>query len=231
MTKPKKFYAVRKGKHPGIYQTWDETKQQVDGFSGAEYKSFLTHQEASDYLKATSIKKAGKVTKKDTANDLGKTSPEIIVFTDGGSRNHGNVAGGHVRKDDKAAWAYLIDYHGKQHSDSAGEFGVTNNKMEITALLKALQWMSENHLNEKNIGIVSDSRYVLNAIQKGWLQGWKRRGWKRSAGPLKNSELWQALDHQLQQFPRIQFAWTKGHASNKGNIFVDELLNKTMDNM
>ncbi|WP_395319352.1 ribonuclease H family protein [Fructilactobacillus frigidiflavus] len=223
MAKTNKFYAVRVGKKPGIYTSWDATKKQVAGYPNAKYKSFLTEAEAQQFMQ---IKGEPSVKQKTP-----KVKTDIVVFTDGGSRNHGNVAGGHVKATDPAAWAYLIDYQGKQHSDSAGEFGVTNNKMEITALVQALKWLADNGLNDKKIGVIADSRYVLNAIQKGWIKGWKKRGWKRSAGELKNAELWQQLDQLLDKFPQIQYAWTKGHATNKGNVFVDELLNQTMDQM
>lgn len=223
MAKANKFYAVRVGKQPGIYHTWDAAKAQVAGYSGAKYKSFATEAEAQQFMQLNDTIP--------TQPTTSKTRPEIVVFTDGGSRNHGNVAGGHVKATDPAAWAYLIDYYGKQHSASAGEYGVTNNKMEITALVQALQWLAANELNEKRIGIIADSRYVLNAIQKGWIKGWKKRGWKRSTGELKNAELWQQLDQLLEKFPKIQYAWTKGHATNQGNVFVDELLNQTMDKM
>ncbi|WP_429970420.1 ribonuclease H family protein [Fructilactobacillus sp. Tb1] len=230
MANSKKFYAVRVGKKPGIYTTWNDTKAQVDGYPNARYKSFPTKAAAEQFMQGKDS--AVKTKSHAVAAPKGPTEkPDIIVFTDGGSRNHGNVAGGHVKSTDPAAWAYLIDFHGKQHSDSAGEMGVTNNKMEITALVEALKWLDENNFNNYNIGVVADSRYVLNAIQKGWIQGWKRRGWKRSAGELKNAELWAQLDQLLAKFPKIQYAWTKGHATNKGNVFVDELLNQTMDNM
>jgi Ribonuclease HI len=63
------------------------------------------------------------------------------------------------------------------------------------------------------------------------LAGWKRRGWKRSAGPLANAELWADVDRLLGAFPHLSFNWTKGHATNQGNVFVDHLLNQTMDAM
>ncbi|KID41967.1 ribonuclease H family protein [Fructilactobacillus fructivorans] len=224
MGKTKKYYAVRRGRHPGIYPTWDLAKAQIDGYSGAQYKSFQTKREASAYL----YNEQAPITETEGSHTQ---RPEIIVFTDGGSRNHGNVAGGHVKSNDKAAWAYLIDAPTGQHVDSGGEYGVTNNRMEIMALVRALQWLSEHQLNHAGIGVVSDSRYVLNAITKHWIDGWKKRGWKRSGGELKNKELWQQLDELLHQFSNIQFGWTKGHATNKGNVFVDEKLNQTMDKM
>lgn len=77
-----------------------------------------------------------------------------------------------------------------------------------------------------------DSRYVLNAIQKKWLRGWRRRGWKKADGSkLQNKQLWQQIDANLREFPRIQYFWTKGHADDKGNVYVDHLLNKRMDKM
>ena len=77
-----------------------------------------------------------------------------------------------------------------------------------------------------------DSQYVLDAIQKGWLAGWRRRGWNKSDGSkLHNKQLWQAVDANLRDFPIIRYYWTKGHAGDEGNVFVDHLLNQTMDQM
>lgn len=160
------------------------------------------------------------------------TPATITVYTDGGSRNTGNVAGGHVRAGDKAAWAYRIELPADQvMTDSAGEWGASNNRMEIMAFLRALQALQQRGVNDQSIQFVLDSRYVLNAITQGWLAGWKRRGWKRSAGPLANAELWADVDRLLGAFPHLSFNWTKGHATNQGNVFVDHLLNQTMDAM
>ncbi|USS84793.1 ribonuclease H family protein [Fructilactobacillus myrtifloralis] len=225
MTNAKKYYAVKRGRKPGIYSTWATAKAQVEGFSGAQYRGFADQAAAHQYLNDA------EASHPTTAATTSSTRPTIVVFTDGGSRNHGNVAGGHVQASDPAAWAYLIDYAGRQHADSAGEWGVTNNKMEITALVKALQWLRAHDFQHEQVGVVSDSRYVLNAIQKGWLAGWQRRGWKRAAGELKNKELWQQLAALLTEFTHLQLAWTKGHATNQGNVYVDERLNQTMDQM
>ncbi|USS87966.1 ribonuclease H family protein [Fructilactobacillus hinvesii] len=230
MVKSQKYYAVRKGRQPGIYRSWVETKEQVERFPQAQYKSFATQREAERFMHAYAQSNRAQQQPATRPGSLTKR-PQIVVFTDGGSRNHGNVAGGHVKNTDPAAWAYLIDYQGRQHSDSDGEWGVTNNKMEITALVKALQWLCDNQFNQLSIGVVSDSKYVLDAIEKGWLSGWKRRGWRRANGELKNQELWQKLDALLGEFPKLQLAWTKGHATNHGNVFVDERLNQTMDQM
>ena len=236
-----KFYAVKKGKKTGIFTTWDETEKLVKGYSGAQYKSFKTREEAVDYLggevghgtdqkltrkRATKKRPAKKPTKPDSF------SGETIVYTDGGSRNHGKVRGGHVKASDKAAWAFLVQTKDGQFAKSDGEFGATNNRMEIMAFLEALKYLAHNHLQNSRIDVVMDSRYVLDAIQKGWLKGWRNRGWTKSDGSkLQNKELWQAVDQQLREFQLIQYHWTKGHAADAGNVFVDELLNKTMDKM
>lgn len=228
-----KYYAVRKGKKPGIYRTWPETQKQVNGYSGAQYKSFTTEAAAQAFMQAAPSKpshtRQAHTKSASTATTAAQTT--ITVYTDGGSRNTGNVAGGHVRDADKAAWAYRIELPNSVETGSAGEFGATNNRMEIMAFRNALQHLVDLGQSQESILFVLDSQYVLNAVTKGWLAGWKRRGWKRSAGPLVNAELWQDVDRLLPQFADLQYRWTKGHATNQGNVFVDHLLNQTMDQM
>ena len=155
-----------------------------------------------------------------------------MLFRSGGSRNHGNVKGGHVRTDDKAAWAYHISNNGQTYEGTAGEFGATNNRMEIMALIQSIIRLNDLKINQQNAIFVLDSQYVLNAITKNWLNGWKRRGFKKADGSaLANVELWKQLDQLLPTVPKKTFEWTKGHATNVGNNRVDELLNETMDKM
>ncbi|CAM3087014.1 ribonuclease H family protein [Lactiplantibacillus plajomi] len=225
-----KYYAVRKGKQPGIYRTWAETQQQVSGFSQAQYKSFTTEAAAEAFMHATGAPKKTS-TPQPARPALVPSKADITVYTDGGSRNTGNVAGGHVKQVDRAAWAYRIELPDQLVTDSGGEWGATNNRMEIMAFLNALKKLVALEQTNAQILFVLDSQYVLNAVTKGWLAGWKRRGWKRSAGPLVNAELWQAVDRVLPKFKHLHFNWTKGHATNQGNVFVDQLLNQTMDRM
>lgn len=227
-----KYYAVRKGKKPGIYLTWPECKKQVDGFANARYKSFTSRAEAEKFLTGADSynnKKSSpkKVTKASNIDDF-----DVVIYTDGGSRNHGNVKGGHVRTDDKAAWAYHISNNGQTYEGTAGEFGATNNRMEIMALIQSIIRLNDLKINQQNAIFVLDSQYVLNAITKNWLNGWKRRGFKKADGSaLANVELWKQLDQLLPTVPKKTFEWTKGHATNVGNNRVDELLNETMDKM
>ncbi|KRK80825.1 ribonuclease H family protein [Companilactobacillus nodensis] len=224
-----KYYAVRRGKTPGIYRTWAECKAQVDGFTNARYKSFVTEAEAQKFL----TNKDNYAPKQKATN---KTSDlkdfDAVVYTDGGSRNHGNVKGGHVRSDDRAAWAYHINAGGEIFEGTDGELGATNNRMEIMALIESFKRLNDLKLNNRKIIFVLDSQYVLNAITKGWLNGWKRRGFKKADGQVPvNVELWRELDKLLPTIEDKTFEWTKGHATNVGNNRVDALLNDTMDKM
>ena len=249
-----KFYAVKNGRVPGVYRTWDEAKKQVDGFSGAEYKSFENITDVTDYLdlnKETQqdILQKGEDTLQNAIAKIKQESNRVknkpqakktkahqttdffaVTYTDGGTRNTGVYKGGHVKKTDKAAWAYLIEWDDQEVHGSGGEYGATNNKMEQTALINALKKLIELGFNEKHLLFVLDSKYVLNAINQHWLAGWKKRGWKRSGGLLKNVAEWQELDRLLKHFPDSTFEWTKGHANNRGNEFVDHELNRYMDN-
>ena len=258
--KQMKFYAVKKGRTPGIYRTWDEAKKQVDGFSGAEYKSFEQITDATDYLdwnkesdpevfkksednlqsaidKIKTHKdkvpvnkpKSKSVKSNNNVSDENLNDYFAVTYTDGGTRNTGVYKGGHVQKTDKAAWAYKIEWKDQEVHGAGGEYGATNNKMEQTGLINALKKLIELGFNEKKLLFVLDSQYVLNAINKGWLEGWKKRGWRRSGGELSNVAEWKEIDELLTHFPDATFKWTKGHAKNAGNEFVDHLLNEYMD--
>lgn len=249
-----KYYAVKKGRTPGVYRTWEDAKKQVAGFSGAEYKSFEKITDATEYLDwnketqpdivkedslSNAIKKiqAAKIVPQAKKKKIKKTSSNnpadyfATIYTDGGSRNTGVHKGGHVNKTDKAAWAYLIEWQDGRTYGSGGEFGATNNKMELLGLINALEKLLELKFNDKHLLFVLDSQYVLNGINKHWIEGWKKRGWKRANGSLINASEWKKLDSLLGHFSDSTFSWTKGHADNEGNVFVDHELNRYMDKM
>lgn len=238
-----KYYAVARGRQTGIFTDWSTTKSLVDGFTGARYKGFTTRAAAEEWLAHMQVSGQQRshartssmvqAPTREAANASVTAAETIQVFTDGGSRNTGNVNGGHVRNTDLAAWAYLIILpDGQRHQDSHGEIGATNNKMELTALKMALTKLIELHLNTAPILLTSDSHYVLDPIMKNWLAGWQRRGWRKSSGgEVLNLALWQAIVPLLDQFTQLQFKWVKGHATAAGNNYVDDLLNQTMDQM
>ena len=216
-----KYYAVKKGRQTGIFNSWSTCQQQVNGFKQAQFKSFKTKRAAQVWLDDEAL----------SHPPLNKTN-SILLFTDGGSRNHGNHLGDHVHQNDKAAWAFLIHRNGHNVCGTGGEYGVTNNRMELMALKMALKVLGQRGWNNENILATLDSRYVLDGIQKNWLANWQRNNWVTSSGePVKNKKLWQEIAALLPHFPHLYFQWTKGHANNKGNVIVDCLLNKTMDKM
>lgn len=153
-----------------------------------------------------------------------------MTYTDGGSRNSGaSHKHGKVKKTDKAAWAYRIEYEGKEVHQAGGEFGATNNKMELTALINAFERIIALGLNEQKLIFCLDSKYVLDGINLGWIYGWAKRGFKKANGPLLNKEQWQQIYQLLPRFKDADFAWVHGHNGDFGNEFVDHLLNKYMD--
>lgn len=163
-----------------------------------------------------------------------KRTQNLVIYADGGNRNTGNVKGGHVRASDLSAWAYLME--GNFSNGARGEIirrdagivmGATNNAMEITAVGKAFRQLTTNPaLKDQSFDLVLDSRYVLDAFEKGWLKNWIARNDTSKA----NFELWTALyPMYIELEPRMTLHWVKGHDKTWGNLQVDELLNRAMD--
>ena len=236
-----KYYAVRVGRKTGIFNTWDEAKEQVNGFSNARYKSFSTYAEAEQFMhhqdNATSLQNHKAKSTKTVYNgtDSAKKSHYFAtIYTDGGCRNTGNKKGDHVHQNDKSAWAYLIinESDGQSFHDSKGAFGATNNQMELTALKEALYKLVKLGYNSKDLLFRLDSKYVLTPIQTNNLAKWQANNWRGINGkPVANVKLWQDIFKLLQVFPYARFEWVKGHDGHRGNEFVDGLLNQTMDEM
>tara|TARA_R110002096_G_scaffold376724_6_gene570483 strand:+ start:15902 stop:16375 length:474 start_codon:yes stop_codon:yes gene_type:complete len=133
---------------------------------------------------------------------------KVTVYTDGSALGNPGPGG---------YGAVLI--YGKHRKElSSGFQHTTNNRMEIMAAIAALRAMNEPCAPT----IHSDSQYVVNAMSKGWVEGWKKRGWKRKDGPLKNADLWQEL-HDLAKVHEVTWQWVKGHAGNPLNERCDQL--------
>lgn len=102
---------------------------------------------------------------------------------------------------------------------SGGDASTTNNRMELTAVLTALALLKEPCVVE----LYSDSKYVVDAIEKGWLYGWQKKGWiKADKKPVLNVDLWQQLLPQLARH-QVHLHWVKGHAENEKNNRCDQL--------
>lgn len=155
------------------------------------------------------------------------------IYTDGGTRNTGNVKGGHVKPNDLCAYAYkIIDTDNGRSIEGAHAYrGHTNNQMEVLAVIRALKKIID--LSGKkymqlpdNFEVISDSEYVDNEINKGWIYKQARNGFD-----MINGQYWSTLHYLLGHFPNIKFHWVKGHANCQGNIYVDHKLNRAMDNL
>ena len=147
----------------------------------------------------------------------------IVAFTDGGCRGNG-------KSDAIGAYGVQLNFTDENNVTHTKELrkafkGVTNNQMELQAVIECLKALNQ----PCKVILTTDSKYVCNAINEKWLQGWIKKGWVNSSKqPVKNKEQWQELVPLLEKH-EVQFFWVKGHADNPGNQRADELCNIAMD--
>ncbi|MGM9521029.1 MAG: ribonuclease HI [Oscillospiraceae bacterium] len=133
---------------------------------------------------------------------------QVTIYTDGACSGNPGPGG----------WAAILSSGEHIKEISGGERSTTNNRMELMGVISALELLKR----PCEVRLFTDSQYVVNAINKGWLRSWKLKGWRRKDGELKNPELWQRLDELLSTH-KVEFNWVKGHADNKYNNRCDEL--------
>ena len=135
---------------------------------------------------------------------------EVVIYTDGACKGNPGPGG----------WGAWLRSGAHERELSGGEKQTTNNRMELTAVIEAL-----NALNRPcRVTLFTDSEYVRNGITK-WIHGWKSRGWVTAdKKPVKNAELWQALDAAAARH-RVDWRWVRGHAGDAGNERADALAN------
>ena len=144
------------------------------------------------------------------------TDPDVIIFTDGGCRGNPGPGG----------WGALLQAGNREKEICGGETDTTNNRMELTAVIRALESLKR----PLSVQIHTDSQYVQKGISQ-WIHNWKRNGWRTTdKKPVKNADLWQALDHLAGQH-QIQWIWVKGHAGHAGNERADMLANRGIDEL
>ena len=132
----------------------------------------------------------------------------VDLFTDGACRGNPGPGG----------WAALLRFNGTEKELSGGDAETTNNRMEIQAVIEGLNALTRPCI----VAVYTDSQYVQKGITE-WINGWKIRGWKTVAKkPVKNAELWQALD-LAQAKHQVSWHWVKGHAGHPENERVDDL--------
>lgn len=134
---------------------------------------------------------------------------KLDIYTDGAcSGNPG-----------KGGWGAVLVYKGAEKEISGAEKQTTNNRMELTAVIKALQLLKE----PCEVNLTTDSKYVCDAVNKGWVYGWKKRGWiKSDKKPALNVDLWEKLLEQL-KIHDVTFNWVKGHNGHPYNERCDKL--------
>ena len=133
----------------------------------------------------------------------------VTLYTDGACSGNPGPGG----------WGVILEYGGAEKELSGGENSTTNNRMELTAVIRGLEALRE----PCTVELYSDSKYVIDALQKGWAKGWRARGWiKSDKKPALNPDLWQRL-LELTQTHQVHCHWVKGHADNPKNNRCDQL--------
>jgi len=138
----------------------------------------------------------------------------IDIYTDGACRGNPGPGG----------WAALLSYEGQEKELAGAEALTTNNRMELTAVIRALEALKR----PVQARIFTDSEYVRRGITE-WLPGWKARGWRTAdRKPVKNQDLWAELE-QRAGMHRLEWHWVRGHSGVPGNERVDQLANQAID--
>ncbi|MGN1340190.1 MAG: ribonuclease HI [Oscillospiraceae bacterium] len=116
-------------------------------------------------------------------------------------------------------WGAILRCDGREKELSGGEPHTTNNRMELTGVIQALSALKF----PCKVRVTTDSKYVVDGIEKGWAKGWQKRGWKKSDGkPALNPDLWERL-LELLEVHDVEFCWIKGHAGHEENERCDRL--------
>ena len=134
---------------------------------------------------------------------------QVEIYTDGACSGNPGPGG----------WGAVLRYGTAEKEISGGEPDTTNNRMELTAVIEALAQLKEPCC----VNLTTDSRYVCDAVVKGWMRSWQRRGWKKADGkPALNRDLWEKLLPLLEKH-EVTFHWVKGHAGHPENERCDHL--------
>lgn len=154
--------------------------------------------------KGNSVKKESQERKAES-----KDQKKVVIYTDGACSGNPGAGG----------YGVVLIYGGKRKEMSEGYRLTTNNRMEVLAVIKGLEALKESC----QVTLYSDSKYVVDAIEKGWVKKWKANGWYRTKKEkASNVDLWERLLVQLERH-QVTFQWVKGHADNPGNERCDEL--------
>lgn len=141
---------------------------------------------------------------------------KVEIYADGACKGNPGPGG----------WGVWLSYNGREKELFGGEPLTTNNRMELTAVIRALEALNRSC----EIRLHTDSQYVQKGISE-WIHGWKRRGWKTAdKQPVKNDDLWKRLDELAQQHC-VEWIWVRGHAGDVGNERADMLANRGVEEL
>jgi ribonuclease HI len=240
----KQYYAVRNGREPGIYRTWEECKAQVDGYAKAQYKGFTSLEEAEAYLgyvktvKPSAIKPStnkpsgakpsdakpfnppdAPKKKRGTGRSEGEANALDMLETSDGLKHVVIYTDGACLGNPGPGGYGVVLLHGKNREEFSRGFRLTtNNRMEMLACIVGLQALN----GPCAVTLYSDSQYVINSMTKGWALRWKKNKWKRNGENVPNADLWEKM-LDLCDRHKVKFNWVRGHAGNKENERCDQL--------
>ncbi|MBE6600315.1 MAG: ribonuclease HI [Ruminococcaceae bacterium] len=141
----------------------------------------------------------------------------VDIYTDGACRGNPGVGG----------WGAILVYGNTEKELSGGERETTNNRMELTAAIEALSRLKE----ACEVTLTSDSKYMIDAIEQGWAEGWRSHGWKKAdKKPALNPDLWETLLNLLEKH-KVSFVWVKGHEGHHYNERCDALATAFADSL
>ncbi|HEX4182100.1 MAG TPA: ribonuclease HI [Caulobacteraceae bacterium] len=139
-------------------------------------------------------------------------TPEVVIYTDGACRGNPGPGG----------WGAILMAGGRERELCGGDLATTNNRMELTAAIEALEALKR----PCRVELHTDSQYLRNGITE-WIRGWKARGWRTTSGPVKNADLWRRLDEARARH-QVDWRWVKGHNGHPLNERADALARKGM---
>lgn len=225
LKKTNQFYVVLRGRKPGLYSTWsgvNGAESQVKGFNGALFKGFADAAEVTRWLRR--LKYPREALPPEVAQLLESVEPDheierqyrqmlknnkVVIFTDGACAGNPGPGG---------YGAVLLS--GNRRKELSGGFrSTTNNRMELTAVIRALKAIKK----PAEVVVFSDSRYVVDTMNSGRLRKWLLAGWRRVGNqPVANVDLWKELV-ELATVHQVEFIWVKGHAEYPENAHCDLL--------
>lgn len=219
------YYAVRTGRTPGIYRSWDECKAQVDGFNGPVYKKFATYNDAYNFFRGISTNTISSSSNyQPTIVSSNDSPPDVVeIYTDGACFNNGYINA------QAGIGVFFGDHNPRNISDPLPIHLVqqgdnpTNQLAELYAIARAMEiCLAEQSLRTKPIILYTDSKYSINCLTR-WLPTWEKNCWILTNGkPVKHQSLLYAMKMQMQNL-NIIFRHVAGHANIYGNEQADGL--------